>query len=510
MVLFEIVTALLVAGALLAVFARHIGAPYPAFLALAGAGLALVPSAPVLSLEPDLVLTLFVAPVLLDAAYDASPRDLRDYWKPIVGGAVGAVLLTVIAVAVVARWLQPEMSWPVAIALGAIVAPPDAAAAIAVLRALRPPHRIMVVIEGESLFNDATALLIYRVAVATALGSWTGWSAVPGLSLAIVGGVAFGAALGWLYPRLLVRIEDAPTSVILQFAGVFALWIGAGRLGLSPVVTLVSFAIVVARNAPERMPARLRIPSYAVWGVAVFVLNVLAFIMAGLQLRPIMAALPSWHEDLGFAGAVLAAIILARFAWVIGYVGLARWGYRRNGPRARRELQPPTPRGAAVVAWCGMRGVVTLATALALPEADGAAFPFRGLILLSAFLAVLGTLVLQGLTLRPLLVALRLSDDGTVEREIRLARARTAEAALAAVAHYRGPFADALKTEYHARRSRHAHELPLEARRRALEAERSALFDLRRHGIIGDDAFHSIEEELDWTEMYIEGRLERE
>jgi CPA1 family monovalent cation:H+ antiporter len=522
--LFEIVVILLVAGALLAAVARRIGAPYPAFLALAGTALALVPSAPTLSLEPDLVLTLFVAPVLLDAAYDASPRDLRKYWRPIAGGAVVAVLLTVATVALVARWLSPDMSWPVAIALGAIVAPPDAVAATTVLRALRPPHRVMVVLGGESLFNDATALLIYRVAVAAALGGWAGWAGAPGLIVAILGGIALGVGTGWLFPRLLAPLRDVPTSVILQFFGVFALWIAADRLGLSPVVTLVSFAITVARVGPERMPARVRIQSFAVWEVAVFVLNVLAFIMAGLQLRPIVAALPGgeWHTPLLFAGAILATVIAVRIAWIMAYVAVARGGHRRRSSRAGSSLPPPTFGAGIVVAWCGMRGVVTLATALALPEGDGAGgFPFRGLILLSAFAVVVGTLVLQGLTLRPLLRTVALHDDDPVAREVRLARRRTAQAALAALATYHGPYADALKAEYDARLAkpdaaerapaRHAHPgaSSVEPRRRALAAERRELFDLRRRDEIGDDAFHVIEEELDWSDMYVEGRLGR-
>lgn len=516
MALFEIVIGLLVAGALLAAAARRIGAPYPAFLALAGAALALVPSAPSLSLQPSLVLVLFVAPVLLDAAFDASPRDLRDHWRPIVGGAVGGVLLTVAGVALVARWLEPAMPWPVAITLGAIVAPPDAAAATAVLRALRPPHRVMVVLEGESLFNDATALLVYRVAVAAALGHWAGWAATPLLALSILGGVVLGMAMGWLMPRVLSRVGDVPTSVVLQFFGVFAVWLIADRLALSPVIAMVSFAITVARIAPWRMGARHRIQSYAVWEVAVFVLNVLAFIFTGLQLRPILAALPDWRTYAGFAGAVLVAVIVARFAWVAAYNTVARWRDRRYGVRRRGIMTPPTVGTGMTIAWCGMRGIVTLATALALPEVgggdDGSGFPFRNLVLFSAFITVLGTLVLQGLTLRPLMRFLNLTDDGAVEREIVLARRHTAEAALRFLADDADPYAEALRAEYRARAAGRdpGHEtVPVERRRRALAAERQALLALRQSDTIGDNAFHTVEEELDWGEMYVESRLDR-
>ncbi|HKA86493.1 MAG TPA: cation:proton antiporter [Haliangiales bacterium] len=216
MLLFEVVIALLLGGAVLSVLARRMRAPYPALLALAGAGLALVPDASTVNLDPELALTLVVAPVPLDAAFDASPRDLRRNWRAVTSLAVLAVGLTVVAVAVVLRWLV-DVSWPVAIAAGAIIAPPDAAAATAVLRQLRPPHRVLVILEGESLFNDASALLVYRVAVATAVtGVFAGWSAVPALLLACAGSVALGVILAWIVTRTLHRIEDAPISIIVQ------------------------------------------------------------------------------------------------------------------------------------------------------------------------------------------------------------------------------------------------------------------------------------------------------
>ena len=196
---FEFVIALLLIGAGLTALARRIGAPYPALVALAGAALALIPFTPTLILDPQLALTLFVAPVLLDAAFDASQRDLRANWRAVVGLAIGAVALTIVAVAVVARWLVPDMSWAVAIALGAIVAPPDAAAATAVLKQLRPPQRLLVVLEGESLFNDASALLVYRLAVGAAtVGVLPARQVVPMLLFTIVGSVVLGLVLSRL------------------------------------------------------------------------------------------------------------------------------------------------------------------------------------------------------------------------------------------------------------------------------------------------------------------------
>src|SRR5262245_299525 len=292
MLLFEITIALLLVGAVLAAVARRLNVPYPALLALAGATLALLPSAPSVTLDPELALTVLVAPVLLDAAFDSSPRDLKQNWRAVTALALVAVGVTVVGVALVARWIIPGLSWPAAVALGAIVAPPDAAAATAVLRQLRPPHRILVVLEGESLFNDATALLVYRLAVAAAVtGSFGGWSAVPILLAVAAGSVLLGAALSRLLIWIVPRITDVATSVVMQFLTTFAVWLIAERLRLSGIITVVVFAILVARTVPDLISGRLRIQSYAVWEVAVFVLNVLAFILIGLQLKPILTRL---------------------------------------------------------------------------------------------------------------------------------------------------------------------------------------------------------------------------
>ncbi len=290
MEVFEVVIALLLGGAALAAVARRIGAPYPALVALAGAALALVPGLPTLVLDPELALALFVAPVLVDAAFDASPRDLRANWRTVASLALGAVALTIVVVAVVARLLVPAMPWAVAIALGAIVSPPDAAAATTVLKQLRPPHRLLVILEGESLFNDASALLVYRLAVgATLTGFLSGWTVLPTLLLVTVGSVVLALVLSRLILAVNARIQDVATAVIVQFCTTFGVWILAEQLHLSGIITMVVFAMAASRRVPEIVPARIRIPSWAVWEVAVFVLNVLAFILVGLQLKSIAA-----------------------------------------------------------------------------------------------------------------------------------------------------------------------------------------------------------------------------
>ncbi|HUR04375.1 MAG TPA: Na+/H+ antiporter [Nonomuraea sp.] len=508
MALFELVIALLLVGAVLSAVARRYHVPYPALLALAGGALALVPNVPTVVLDPELALTLLVAPVLLDAAYDSSPRDLRRYWRVVTGLALVAVGLTVVAVAVVARWIMPGLPWAAAIALGAIVAPPDAAAATAVLRQLRPPHRILVVLEGESLFNDASALLIYRLAVSAAVtGAFAGWEAVPLLAVVAAGSVLLGAVLSKILITVLPRIRDLATAVVVQFLSTFAIWMVAERLHLSGIITVVVFAIQTARVAPDRTPGRLRIQTYAVWETVVFVLNVLAFILIGLQLKPILARLTGGDlARYAVAGlAVCAAVIVVRITWVAGYALVAR----RRGSRI--------PAGeAAVIAWCGMRGIVTVAAALALPDGGPAsAFPYRDFILFTAFSVVLVTLVLQGLTVRPLMRTFCLRDDGSVDREVKLARAETARAGLAVVedtergneilAFLRRKYAARIERVEQDGRGPRSPEVDSwqefsRVVQRAQGAERRTLSDLRSRGVIGDDAFHQVEEELDWSE----------
>jgi monovalent cation/hydrogen antiporter len=512
----------LLAAVLLAAVARRVRAPYPAFLALGGAVLAFVPGAPVFAIEPELALALFVAPVLLDAAYDASPRDLRDNWPAVTGLVVVVVGLTTIGVAWVARSMVPEMPWAAAIALGAVVAPPDAAAATAVLRQLRPPHRILTVLEGESLLNDASALLIYRLAVgAVAANGFSIRAVAPTFLLAVAGSIVVGPLLAWLVFRLTENVEDVPTAIILQFVSTFGVWMIAEHLGLSGVLTVVCFAIAAARRSPERTPARIRVPSYAVWETAVFVLNVFAFAFIGLQIRPILSGVEPAIRARYFyvAGAVLVTVIVVRIAWAMTFNAAVRWRDRRFGFHPPRPMLRPTVGSGLIISWSGMRGIVTLAAALALPtHVNGHPFPFRDLIVFTAFAVVLGTLVVQGLTLRPLLEALELHDDDPVRQESRLARHRALRAALDTVDGDHSPAAEAVRQDYLDRLS-HASTAPEddEARTaehnethwRALTAARRVAVEMRARDEIGDDAFHQLEEELDWIEMSI-GSRERE
>ena len=510
MTLFVLMVALLFAGALLTAWAERTGVPFPPLLALAGAAAAFVPGTPGVALAPDLALALLVAPVLVDAAFDTSQRDLRINWAPVALLVFGAVGLTVILVALAARWgyglAAPgaaPLGWAAAITLGAIVAPPDASAAIAVLRRIRPPHRMTVVLEGESLLNDASALLIYRVAAAAAVTGGIDWPTLPlTLLLASAGGVVVGIAAALVMMRLTHLLRDhLPTWVMIQFAACFAVWILADALTVSPIVTMVAFAMTLARRAPP-MDGRSRIASYAVWDVAVFVLNVLAFALVGLQTKSILTrldgALPGY---ILFALLVLCVTIVARFlVLLVGNPLLALWS-----PPERR----PSVRGSIAVGWCGMRGIVTLAAALALPDA----FPARDLLVFTAFTVTLGTLLLQGFTLGPLLRVLRLRADDAVEREVLLGRRHALAAVQRHLERADTPGAAALALKYAGRLDNSdaagddaANELTT-LRRAAIAAGRAELVALRARGVIGDNAFHLVEEEMDLDDLSSDPRL---
>jgi Na+/H+ antiporter len=506
MLIFETLLILLLGAALLSMLARAICIPYPTLLALGGGIVALMPGLPSLSLSPELILALFVAPILLDAAHDASLRDLKRNWRPISSLILVAVGLTTAAVAVTARWLLPDMPWAAAIALGALLAPPDVVAALAVMRQVSPPHRIRTVLEGESLLNDASSLLIYKLAVvAVATGGFTFTGAAPAFFLVVFGSAIVGWVLARLAVRITARISDAPTATVIQFVSTFGVWLIAEHFELSGVVTVVVFGLTAARRTSFSETARVRIVSFATWETVTFVLNVLAFTLIGLQLGSILEVLSVSEraEWLFMAGAVLVVVILVRLSWLFVHVLVGQIGHVVRGNQADPGARKRSFMTGLVVGWSGMRGIVTLAAALALPEG----FPYRDFILTAAFTVVLGTLLIQGLTLRPLLLWLRLPDEGQVESELALARACALKAAMDELNHSNDAAAERLKQEYRAKFAFASvggdpHDsTDNRLRRQVVPRARQAIVDLRGSGRIGDEAYRQVEQELDWLEL---------
>jgi CPA1 family monovalent cation:H+ antiporter len=500
--LFEGLDAILMIALLLLVVARKLNVPYPTLLAAAGIGFAMLPVAPEIAVEPKLAMALFIAPALLHAAYHTSLRGLRRYWFPLLALAVFAVLVTTAAVALVGVSVG-GLPIAAAFALGAIVAPPDAAAAEAVLSEVGIPRRSLLILQGESLLNDATALLLFGLAVA--LATHTNTDTTPwALAAAAPGGLLFGLAAGWLYLRIVPLFSGTLGSSLADFAVTFAIWLMAERLHVSAVLAVVAFGLLVAQKRPLGQPARDRIQSKAVWAAAVLVLNVVAFMLMGLQSRDVLAGLPG-HERaaaIGFSLLVLATVLVVRLAWVFLVRALEGAISRRFRPDWLPT--PPPWRSSLILGWSGMRGLVTLATAFALP----AAMPGRDLIVLAAFTVVIGTLVLQGLTLGPLIRRLAIGDDAGLADKVGTARRSLIDAGLATLGDDDGDAARALRTRYGAAGAVVAGsddpQAPSEFDRLHLKVvaqQRFTLNALRHDGEIAEDVYRRLLEELDWSEV---------
>jgi NhaP-type Na+/H+ or K+/H+ antiporter len=503
MTFFESLLVLLLAAIALLQVARRLALPYPAMLAGAGVIVALIPGAPTIPIEPATYLALFIAPAIVDAAYDFPPGATRRFLGPLITFAVVAVILTTAAVAWIASVFL-ALPWAAGIALGAIVAPPDAAAATAVLRNFSLPRGTDAVLKGESLFNDATALLLFGGAL-TVLASG-GLRAGVGLRLGLAapGGVLLGILCAYLVRSVNRLVKDTLGGNLFQFVIAYLVWIVADHLHLSAVLCLIAFAMTLARtNDSDIFDARMRVHSFAVWSSVVFTLNVFAFLLMGMQARSIIGRMQASHlrEALAFAGLVVIAVVCTRLLVVIGSNRLeAWWAYAKGRP------EPATIGQAFFVGWCGMRGFVTMATAFALPDS----FPQRDTVVLTAFCVVIATLVLQGLTLTPLVKLLKLDRSTDATRELWSARAALAKAGLASIAGEGGPEADNVRYRLSLKERTCLREMsaaPLERLRklslRAIEAERGELEDLRAKDEIGVAEYLGLQEQLDWSELTV-------
>lgn len=498
MALFQSVLLLLLLAILSLQVSRRLRIPYPTMLAVAGLGVAMLPSAPTISIEPQLVMTLFIAPAILNAAYDFPLRAIRRYWLPLFALAVVAVLLTTAAVA----WVgvaYAGLPTAAAVALGAIVAPPDAAAAAAMLNRADLPRSTATVLKGESLLNDAVALFVFSVALHIGTMDGDTHSAIPQLALAIPGGLLLGAAMGRIAAFAMPFLAGTLGGILFSFVVTFGTWMLADRLGLSAILAIVAAAMTVARRY-DQQTARDRIHANAVWDATVFVLNVLAFLFVGLQARAIVHTLDAaeLHHALSFAALVFATVVVVRIVWVMLYNRLVQPAYRWLGYGAG-----PTLRQGIVASWCGMRGMVTLAAALALPEA----FPQRGLVVLSALAVVLGTLIVQGITLEPLIRLLRFPIDTTQSEDLKRARLALATVVQAELDGREDTAANLLREELRLERipdqgSAEISDSAVDALRlTTIRTQRAALWRMLRDGVIDDETFRGLEGELDLSEV---------
>jgi monovalent cation/hydrogen antiporter len=474
--------------------------PYPILMVLGGLVLSFVPGLPNFELPPELVLVAFLPPLLYAAAFFTSLRELRTNVKPISALALGLVAATTAAVAAVAHWAV-GMPWDAAFVLGAVVSPTDPLAATSIARRLGVPRRVVTIVEGESLVNDATALVLYRVAVvAVVTGAFSIWESGGRLVLNAVAGIAIGLAVGYAVRQVRKRMDDPPSEIAIALLTGYLAYLPAEAVGVSAVLAAVTAGIYLGWYTPELTNAQTRLQGFAFWTILVFILNAAVFTLVGLQLPLVIEGLEAYStaEIVGATAAVLAAVVLVRFAWV--------------SLVAERNRHPT--RHAIVISWAGMRGAVSLAAALAIPlETDaGSPFPDRSLIIFLTFCVVLFTLVVQGLSLPLLIRALRVEDDGAEVREEAQARKRAAQAALARLDELSGEewvfddTADRFRGLYEFRTRRFGERFDegsdgsneqrslsfQRLRRELLDAERDAVLDLRRSGEIADDVMHRV------------------
>src|SRR5580704_970310 len=399
----EVICTLLIVVATLAIVAKKVELPYPVLLVIGGLALGFVPGLPAVQLSPDIVFLFLLPPLLYPAAVFTSWRDFRANLRPILFLAIGLVLLTTVVVAAFAHALA-GLPWPAAFVLGAIISPPDAVAATAITSRLRVPRMIVTILEGESLVNDATALVAYRFAIAAMMsGTFSISEAVGRFVLVALGGTGIGLAVGWLAAHVQRRLDDPPVQMTISLLTPFAAYIPAERLHLSGVLAVVAVGLFLGWRGPQILTARTRLNLYVFWEMTVFLLNGLIFVLIGLQLPRILHTFSSHSlKQLLWQGALISFVaVVVRIGWVFASTN----GLRLINLALHKEEPYPAWRNAAIVAWTGMRGVVSLAAALAvpLPLSNGNPFPGRDYILFVTFCVILATLVLQGLSLPTLI-----------------------------------------------------------------------------------------------------------
>jgi monovalent cation/hydrogen antiporter len=497
----------------LTAIARRLPVPSPILQVLAGIAIGFVPGMAVPPLDPELVFFVFLPPILWAAAYFTSLREFKANARPIGLLAVGLVLATTAAVAIVARWLVPDLPWAVAVALGAIISPPDAVAAAAIVSRLPVPRRVVVILEGESLVNDASALVVYRTAVAAAVtGEFSLGESVVRFFVDAGIGTVIGLFVGWLVIRAARWTHDALTETLLTLTAPYVAWVAAETVHASAVLACVAGGLYLRQHLSTAVAPVARILSGAVWDLVVFLLNALIFVLLGITFRQLLNDVPRGAlGEVLVVGVILGLVAIGvRLVWV----PLATWLPRLLSAEVRRRDPLPHWKNLFLVSWTSMRGIVSLASALALPvvAAGGVPFPHRAQLIVITLVVILMTLVVQGLTLAPIIRAFDFTPESTLHDEERLARReamRRGREALEDLA--REPWAEAtdveaLRQELRDRARALTQPGMASASRRRLRggviaAERRMLIRLRNEGAISDEVLRELEHELDLDAM---------
>ena len=529
----QILILLLVIVASVAVAAARLKIPPAILLVLTGVALALIPGLPTLQLSPELVLLLVLPPVIYSSAVTMSWREFRFNLRPISLLAVGCVVFTTIAVAAVTHWLL-GMPWSVGFLLGAIVSPPDVMAPLSIARRMHLPRRLLVILQGEGLANDATALILYRFAVgAVSLGAFSFGQAAATFAAIAVGEILWGVGVGWLMLRLRRWVNDPHIEIVLSILTPFIAYWPPEHLGGSGVLATVATGLHVSWNGPMMISATTRIQGVFFWDFFIYLIEGMVFLITGLQARTLIARIGDYSmSELVISAAVVSAVVItARFVWMYPATYLPRWLF----PPLKRRDPSPSWRWPFLLAFTGVRGIVSLAAALAIPLAtvSGQPFPYRDLILFLTFAVILVTLVGQGLMLPWVIRALGLATTGRRERDTERAEEHTArrqaiEAAIARldqlaaertlseeiVQPIRSNHYDRLKHIKNRGDSDDSHRRHIELRdeieRLLLAAERQKINELYRGGRLKDETRRRIERELDVREAHLANQRSEE
>lgn len=515
--LFELTIAMVLAMIVLHVLAHRAHLPPPVALIVGGASLAFLPGLPAISIDPTVVLVLFLPPLLMDSAWTIALGQLRRHTIGIASLAIGAVLFTTVVVAVVTHALFPSLPWAACAALGAIVAPPDAVSARVVLDRVKLPRRLKILLEGESLLNDATGLVLFRFAIAAGVtGTFSAGAAVGQFLLLALGGAAVGCAVGFAWVKLARRLGDEYLVIAATVLLSWIAYLGAERLHVSGVIAAVTTGLIASWHAHTVLTASTRMRGTAFWTVMIFLIEAAVFMLIGLSLRGVIERAGGFGPVAATMGlpalAILAAIVLARFAWMFAsdavIAACARLRLTRHAALGTRA--------ACVLGWAGVRGVVTLALALSVPEG----FPGRDFILVTAFVVILGTVLVQATTLDRVIAWARLGEAPTDRARVTMSQAEAAMAQVQRITVERAAYdgdgnlvhpkllekytrkatmiVDYAERPEHYSPMLHAHFDVVLA---AIATAREELIRLHRAGDIDDETLHELERDLDLEEL---------
>lgn len=529
---FKVVIFILAVLISLSALIEKIRLPHPVFFVMAGLAIGFIPVLPDLDLDPDVVFLIFLPPLLYDAAFRTSWHDFKTDIRPIFALAVSLVFFTTISVGIAAHYFIPSFSWPLAFLLGAIISPPDAVAATGIIKGLGLNKRVITILEGESLLNDASALIAYRYAlIAVTTGGFVFWQAGLQFLLVAGGGILIGLVVGYILVLAHKKVNNNPTvETSLTLLTPFLSYLSAEQVHTSGILAVVTTGLVISWRSSEIFSYQTRMRAQVVWGTLMFLLNGFVFILIGMQLPAILKQLQQYTlmQLLGYGIIISIVTILVRIIWVFAGAYSLKFTQSKQAKVSANRLDENTWKNVLIISWTGTRGIISLAAALALPLTlyHGAAFPQRALILFLCFVVIFITLVVQGLSLPLLVRILGVKNVINEDRETRELQLYIVNNTL----HYideefssgpDSPLLNPLKRKYESRAAQLTRELKTQRLQKSKEEEevppeltsiqqaqikvskfqRELLLKIHKEGLFSGSAIKQAERDLDINDM---------